>query len=58
MEPLASPKDQGPERSQDPFSTFPRPRFSEPERKALCVVWMSVCVSRRHPLEVKSPFPP
>ena len=43
MEPLASPKDQGPECRKDPFCTFSRPRFSEPERKALCVVWMSVC---------------
>lgn len=42
-EPLISPKDQGPECSKDPFSTFPHPRFSEPERKALCVVWMTVC---------------
>ena len=43
MELLTSPKDQGPECSKDPFSTFPLPGFSEPERKALCVVWMTVC---------------
>ena len=55
-EPLTSPKDQGPECRKDPFCTFSRPRFSEPERKALCVVWMSVCFQEA-PTGSQEPIP-